>query len=65
MQADNLSYQITEQTMWDPECLVVFQNVETGEIFTILGVTYELSDSDENGDPLGTGTTLFIKGQPL
>lgn len=63
MQSGNLADQITEQTMWDPECLVVFQNVETGEIFTILGVVYEMSDSDED-NALGTGTTLFLRGQP-
>lgn len=64
MQANKLVRDMVNQSVLDEDCLVVFQNVETGEIFTILGSVYDFALDDGEGHLTSTGSTLFIMGQP-
>lgn len=46
----------------DTSALVVFQNKDSGEIFSVEEVFYEPQSSDEGGNPTSTGATVFIRG---
>lgn len=43
--------------------IVVFQNLGTGEIFSIQEAVYEARSTDGEGNRTSTGATLFIRGR--
>lgn len=47
----------------DTGALVVFQDTDTGQIWSVESVQYEPQSSDDGGNPTSTGSTTFIRGK--
>lgn len=41
---------------------VVFQDTDTGKIFSVDAVVYEAESTDGEGNSTSTGATLFLRG---
>lgn len=50
------------EAMYDDGALIVFEDEDTGKIFTAKTVRYEPQSSDDGGNATSTGSTIFICG---